>query len=177
MITLSAAIAGAAFAQTAQPGSSAQAGNKDTSGLAQALPKAKKAGKSAAPLTIPETAVDRGDGTFRYVDSSGTAWIYTKTPFGVSRQSEAAVIGHTGGQTPFGESKNQGVAAPVAAPAPVTPGSKDDPDAKVTAVASGDIIEFTRPTPFGATRWKKNKNDLTPQEKTIWARVQPKGNQ
>ena len=55
--------------------------------------------------------------------------------------------------------------------------SKDDPNEKATAVATGDNIEFSRPSPFGITKWQKNKNDLTPDEQKIWSREQAKGSQ
>jgi hypothetical protein len=151
----------------------AQSGPATTS--AQSNAKSKKTAKPAAPVTIPASAVDQGDGSFRYVDPKGTAWIYRKTPFGISRATEASLLGHTAGETPFGTAKGQ--AGPVAAPAAPKPGSADDPDSKVTAVEKGDMIEFTRPTPFGVTKWQKNKNDLNASEKKIWDRLQPKGNQ
>lgn len=142
-----------------------------------AHPKSKKTKAPTQPLTIPKTAVDQGDGSFRYVDPKGTAWIYSQTPFGVSRALESAVSGPPTGKTPFGQSKSQAAAVAAVTAAQTSNHSSDDPDAKVTAVAKGDTIEFSRPTPFGVTKWQKKKNDLTPDEQKIWERVQPKGNQ
>jgi hypothetical protein len=140
-------------------------------------PRSKKTKAPTAPLTIPKTAVDLGDGSFRYVDPKGTAWIYSQTPFGVSRSLESAVSAQPTGKTPFGQSKTQTAAIAAVTSAQASTKESDDPNAKVTAIAQGDTIEFSRPTPFGVTKWQKNKNDLTPDEKKIWERVQPKGNQ
>jgi hypothetical protein len=139
-------------------------------------PAAKKTAKvPTAPLTIPSGAVEQADGSFRYVDKKGTPWIYRQTPFGVSRSLESTVLGANNGETPFGPAKGAAIAAVKTSQA--SPKTLDDPDAKVTAVAKGDKIEFTRPTPFGVTKWEKDKNDLTPDERKIWDRLQPKGNQ
>lgn len=135
--------------------------------------KSKKHAKVQAvvPLTIPATAVDQGDGTFKYVDNKGAAWIYRKTPFGVSRSLETAVTAQNTGQTPFGASKSKTVSAPAAAPSSLT----EDANSKVNAVANGDKIEFSHSTPFGVTKWQKSKNDLTPDEQKIWDREQAAG--
>ena len=164
MVLTMALAAGATFAQsTAAPAPAA---------------KSKKTAKAAAPLTIPPTAVDQGNGSFRYVDAKGMAWLYQKTPFGISRSPETTPSGQGVGQTPFGPSKSQGGAnSAVAAPTVVKTGNVDDPNAKATAVAKGDMIEFTKPSPFGVTKWQKKKTDLTSDEQKIWARMQPKGNQ
>ena len=141
---------------------------------AKSTAKSKKPAKAATPpLTIPKEAVDQGDGSFRYVDKKGTPWIYRQTPFGVSRSLESTVLGANPGQTPFGQSKGQ--AAPSVTTASAN--ASEDPNEKATAVAKGDMIEFSRPTPFGITKWQKSKNDLTPDEQKIWSRVQPKGNE
>lgn len=166
-VLLIALAAGSMFAQTAS-----------TSANANPAPaKTKKTAKPVtAALTIPTTAVAQADGSFRYVDKKGTPWIYRQTPFGVSRSLESTVQGKTVGQTPFGPSKSQ-TAAVAAVTTKASPKSVDDPDAKVTAVAKGDMIEFTRPTPFGVTKWEKKKVDLTADEQKVWSREEPKGSQ
>ncbi len=130
-----------------------------------------KKGTPVAPLTIPASAVKQADGDYRYVDAKGTAWIYRNTPFGVSRATEASV-------------QAQGVAVSQNAGQRVSQnqlqsnvGPSPDRDEKVTAIANGETIQFTRPTPFGATRWTKSKSALTPDEQKIWDREQSKRNQ
>jgi len=174
MIWMMALAAGSTFAQTTTTPAAKTATAPSMQSNAKSV-KTRKPGKPTAVLTIPQTAVDQGDGSFRYLDPKGVAWIYRSTPFGVSRSLESATSAAPAGQTPFGPSKGQAAAAPAVAHAEVKPGTQDDPDAKVTAVAKGDTIEFTRPTPFGITKWQKNKNALTPAEQKIWARLQPKG--
>ncbi len=129
-------------------------------------PKVAKKPAPVAPLTIPASAVKQPDGNYRYVDAKGTAWIYRNTPFGVSRATEATV-------------KANAAMAQTASPTDAMGSTKpaQDRDEKVTAVASGDTIQFARPTPFGVTRWSKNKTDLTPDEQKIWDREQAKRNQ
>jgi hypothetical protein len=171
MILVMAIAAGSVYGQSTPAGTTAP---EPTS---PSHPRSKKTKAPTPPLTIPKTAVDQGDGSFRYVDPKGTAWIYSQTPFGVSRSLESAVTGQATGKTPFGQSKSQAAAVAALTAAPASNKESDDPDAKVTAVAKGDTIEFARPTPFGVTKWQKKKNDLTPGEQRIWERVQPKGNQ
>jgi hypothetical protein len=166
-----------ALAAVSVYGQSTPASSSAPQPTSAAHPKSKATKAATPPLTIPKTAVDLGDGSFRYVDPKGTAWIYSQTPFGVSRSLESAVSGQATGKTPFGQSKSQAAAIAAVTTAQASNKESDDPNAKVTAVAKGDIIEFSRPTPFGITKWQKNKNDLTPDEQKIWERVQPKGNQ
>ena len=127
-------------------------------------PKVVKKPVPVAPLTIPASAVKQPDGNYRYVDPKGTAWVYRNTPFGVSRATEASV---------------QAQAAALSQAPADSAGIKSaqDRDEKVTAVATGDTVEFTRPTPFGVTRWSRSKADLTPDEQKIWEREQAKRNQ
>jgi hypothetical protein len=100
------------------------------------------------PPTIPSDAKALQDGSFRYVDKNGKAWIYRNTPFGVSKAEER--------------------------PAPQAAKPEDDP---ATAEDAGDSVRFTRPTPFGNKTWTKKKTELDSYEKTIWERDQKaKGN-
>ena len=128
-------------------------------------PKVTRKAAPVAPLTIPASAVKQPDGNYRWVDSKGTAWIYHNTPFGVSRATEAAVQANAS-MIQNGSSSGSAI-----------PGKPEqDRDEKVTAVANGDTVQFARPTPFGVTRWAKNKADLTPDEQKIWDREQNKRN-
>jgi hypothetical protein len=110
---------------------------------------AKKA-PTAQPLTIPKDAVLNPDGTYSYTDKSGKKWLYTKTPFGIS--------------------KTEDVSAPSSAmPAPAPAGQE------TKAIDKGDTVTFQRNTPFGATTWDKKKTDLTDEERHILeAQQQPK---
>jgi len=128
-------------------------------------PKVVKKPTRVAPLTIPASAVKQPDGNYRYVDAKGTPWIYRNTPFGVSRATEATV------------KANAALAEEASPPAMTGAKPAQDRDEKVAAVATGDTIQFARPTPFGVTRWSKNKTDLTPDEQKIWDREQAKRNQ
>jgi hypothetical protein len=130
------------------------------------IPKGVKKPTPVAPLAIPASAVKQPDGNYRYVDEKGTAWIYRNTPFGVSRATEAAVKANAAMAQAASATAPSGSAKPA-----------QDRDEKVTAVANGDTIQFARPTPFGVTRWSKNKSDLTPDEQKIWDREQAKRNQ
>lgn len=116
------------------------------------------------PLTIPASAVQQPDGSYRYKDPQGTDWIYRNTPFGVSRATEASVRAMQGTDSEAPGSRVQHQAS-------------QDRDEKVTAVSKGETIEFARPTPFGVTRWQKPKNSLTADEQKIWDREQAKRNQ
>jgi hypothetical protein len=171
IIFVMALVAGSVYGQSAAATTTAPAATSATT------VRSKKTKVPTAPLTIPKTAVDQGDGSFRYVDPKGTAWIYRQTPFGVSRSLESTVSAQATGKTPFGQSKSQAAAIAAVTTAQASGKDSDDINAKVTAVAQGDTIEFSRPTPFGVTKWQKNKNDLTPDEQKIWERVQPKGSQ
>src|SRR4051812_42658113 len=44
--------------------------------------------KLIKPLTVPPGAVEHETGRFYYTDPQGKKWIYTKTPFGVSRMED-----------------------------------------------------------------------------------------
>ncbi len=157
------------FAQTASTSTAPAAHPKSA--------KAKTRKKTAAPShaitaeTIPAGAVKTPEGSYRYTDSAGKAWIYRETPFGVSRVAADARPAAANGsvQTPFGVTKTE-----TAAPKPAT-AVKADATEHITAVAKGDNIQFQKPTPFGMTSWLKNKSNLTPEEQQIWAREQAKG--
>jgi hypothetical protein len=97
--------------------------------------------KAPAPaLTIPDSAVQVNPNLYRYTDSSGKAWLYRKTPFGIARYEESAV------------------SAPEPAP------SKSEP----TVVTDlGDSYRFERKTPFGGSSWVRKKTELTDDEKAL----------
>ena len=42
-------------------------------------------------VTIPKDAVQIDSNTYRYTDPSGKKWIYSRTPFGISRVEDKSV--------------------------------------------------------------------------------------
>lgn len=107
---------------------------------------AKKTDAPAAtikPLVIPSDATPNPDGTYSYTDKQGKKWIFSKTPFGISRIEDTT-------------------ATQSVQPAPSRAQF-------ITAVDSGDTVKFTRKTPFGETKWEKKKSDLNDEERTALA--------
>ncbi len=80
---------------------------------------------------------------FRFTDKNGKAWLYRKTPFGVSKMDE--------------EQYNQFAKAQAAA---------TQLESKVNAVDKGETVLFERVTPMGKQSWEKKKSELTGEEKT-----------
>jgi hypothetical protein len=121
-----------------------------TSPTTKKKPAAKVAAKPAPPvaknLEIPKDATPNPDGTYSWSDKAGKKWIFSKTPFGVSKIEE------TGVPSAF-------ASAPVGQ--------------FVKAVEVGDKVKFERQSPFGTTKWEKNKADLTDDEKAILAAQKP----
>lgn len=96
---------------------------------------AKETAKAADPL--PAGAQEIRPGVWRHVDKDGKAWLLRRTPFGYSRQPEAA--------------NNEAEA------------QKRAPAFNVVAV-DGDKVTFESFTPFGTRRWSKAKADLNESE-------------
>lgn len=115
--------------------------------VAKTAPKAvAKPAPVAKPLVIPKDAVANPDGTYSWADKAGKKWIFSKTPFGISRVED------TGAQ-----------ARMATAPA----------NQFVKATEAGDKIHFERQSPFGTSKWDKNKADLTDEERAILAAQAP----
>ena len=106
----------------------------------------KPAPPTVKPLVIPKDATPNPDGTYAWADKSGKKWIFSKTPFGISK------IEDTGASRGF------------------APAAQDDQYVK--AIDAGDKVRFERQSPFGTTKWEKNKADLTDDERAILARQQ-----
>ena len=115
-------------------------------GFAAAQDQPTKTATQPGEVTIPANAVMTDDGSFRAVDKKGKAWIYRKTPFGVSKTEEKAI------------------------PAPEPPLE----DTVTKATVSGDTVHFEKPTPFGVTKWDKKTADLNANEQRILARQKTK---
>lgn len=117
--------------------------------------------------SVPKGATEIQPGVYKHTDSAGKTSIFRKTPFGVVKSSEpaqsvksvesaetATSTRSREGATPFGNVKANG--------------KKQE----VKVVERGDVLEFERLSPFGSYRWKRNKNELTPEEREIWTRNQ-----
>jgi hypothetical protein len=122
-------------------GEQAQATNKKTKKAA-----APKAAPRVEPVTIPKDAVPLPGGSFSYTDKNGKKWIYTNTPFGVSRVED------------MGPPPAAGV----------------DPNTK--AIDKGDVVRFERPSPFGTMTWEKKKTELTDEERQMVEAQNPNNN-
>lgn len=105
----------------------------------QTKPAAQPPAKVIKPVTIPAGAVEHETGRFYYTDPQGKKWIYTKTPFGVSRMEDRP--------------------ADADAPKPI------DDFAYIKMTEEGDIVKFERPGPFGVYKWQKKKSELDEKEK------------
>ena len=97
-----------------------------------------------ATQSIPASALPAGPNLFRYTDASGKSWLYSRTPFGISRREDT----------------------------PALPAATEAPSA--TVVDLGDSVRFEIKTPFGSTRWVSKKADLTDGEQILLLRQQLK---
>lgn len=92
----------------------------------------------AAAESIPAQATEVRPNVYRYTDSSGKTWLYSRTPFGISKQEEK----------------------PQAQPAPA--------NSNLTKVTDlGDKVRFETKTPFGPSVRVKAKSELTDAEKAL----------
>ncbi len=121
--------------------------DKNTQEKAKKAPvaSAKKTTPPAKAMTIPTDAVKTGDNTYSKTDAQGRTWIYSKTPFGVTKAEQT-------------DSSQKGAAV-------ISP-----PVEGLTAVEDGDSIKFERPSPFGKQSWSRKKSDLTDDERAVWER-------
>lgn len=104
--------------------------------------KPKPAAAAQAQSVVPPGAVEVEPNLYRHIDTNGKAWLYRKTPFGISKMDESAT---------------QELLKAQAAAAAST--------AKVRATDKGDIVRFERSTPMGSQSWEKKKSELTAEEK------------
>src|SRR5207302_1259855 len=105
---------------------------------------AKPVAPVAKPLVIPPDATPNPNGTYSYTDKSGKKWIFSKTPFGISKAEDM-----TG-------------SAPMFAAAPA--------GQFITATDNGETVKFERQSPFGSTKWEKKKTELNDEERAAVAR-------
>lgn len=111
--------------------------------------KAPSAADKAKETTIPKDAVEIAPHTYRYRDSNGKVWIYSQSPFGISRKEDVPL-------SPEEAKKNQE--------------AKDKLLEGITAVERGESVRFTRGSPFGPFVWVKKKTDLNETEQAVWQR-------
>ena len=131
-------LAAPAFCQTAPTPAPAKTGAvKKTVTRAVAKPS-----PVVQPLVIPKDATPNPDGTYAWADKAGKKWIFSKTPFGISRVEDTG-------------------ASPILSSAPA--------GQFVKATEAGDKIRFERQSPFGTNKWEKSKSDLTDEERAILA--------
>ncbi len=141
LLVFAALVAVPAFCQTAPAPAPAPAPVRKPVAKTAAKTTAKPA-PAAKPLVIPKDATPNPDGSYSWADKAGKKWIFSKTPFGISR------VADTGERATLASA----------------PASQD-----VKATEVGDKILFERPSPFGTSKWEKNKADLTDADRAILA--------
>ena len=92
---------------------------------------------------IPAEAKEVVPGVYRFVDKTGKTWLMRRTPFGVMKTEETKEA-KTAIDTKVKD-------------------AQEIPDFE--AVEEGDIVRFTRSTPFGVHSWTKKKAELSAIEK------------
>jgi hypothetical protein len=103
------------------------------------------AATAAAKSPVPAGATKVDDYTYSFTDEKGVKWTYRKTPFGWSKSKRTTA-----------ETSSESTKAS-------KPASVD-----ITAVEDGDLVRFERSTPFGVSRWQKNKSELSESEQAAW---------
>ena len=104
-----------------------------------------------AETNVPKGAVETEPGVYKYTDSAGKVSIYRKTPFGVVKAEDKGE--KPANASPFGK---------VSVPAKTE---------FIKARDRGEFVEFERPSPFGSYRWKRQKGELTPEEREALERT------
>jgi len=100
---------------------------------------------SADSPSVPASAIEIGPNLYRYTDANGKTWLYSRTPFGLSRREEQ--------------------------PAALSATSNAPP---VSVSELGDSVRFEVQTPFGISRWVSKKAVLTDGEQLMLLRQQLK---
>jgi hypothetical protein len=115
--------------------------------------------------SIPKDAQALDQGRYRAIDADGVAWVYQRTPFGItkSRESDLQKL-KADKNSPFGGPMKTKEASP----------SQDNSTAAtVTAFPNGDEIRFEKQTPFGKSAWtKKRTEQLNSMEKNALANAE-----
>ena len=95
--------------------------------------------------SVPNGATQAGSNLYRYTDTSGKTWLYSRTPFGLSKREDKAAAQ-----------------------------SATSASQLVTVTDLGDCVRFERKVPFGITTWVSKKSDLTDGEQAMLLREQLK---
>lgn len=101
---------------------------------------------TAQNASIPAAATQTSPNLYRYTDESGKTWLYSRTPFGISKREDK----------------------------PATPPSPTYESQLVTVTDLGDSVRFERKVPFGITTWVSKKSELTDGEQAMLLREQMK---
>jgi hypothetical protein len=136
-----------------------------------------KAAPSSVATAIPKDAEALGSGKYRVVDSSGTAWIYQESPFGITKTPETVTKAQTAQNSAFGVMKpadpaSSAHSSPFGASMTGEAGNKPQESATsgVTAFPTGNEIRFEKQSPFGKSTWTRKRSDvLTEVEKNALA--------
>jgi hypothetical protein len=126
-------------------------------------------GAAIAETKVPKGATQIEPGVYKYTESDGKTHIFRKTPFGMVKSVEKPEKPAESTEAPKAE-------APKAATTP-TPFGEVKSTAQtdnLKVVERGDVLEFEKPSPFGSYRWKRNKSELTPDERAAWERTRSK---
>ena len=133
----------------------------------KSAPAAVPAAQATATIasSIPKDAESLGQGRYRAVDAGGVAWIYQRTPFGITKTRESALQPKPNQGSPFGGAMHTTEAASK---------PQADPTAQtVTAIPNGDEVRFEKQSPFGKTVWTKKRTDeMSDLEKNAIARAE-----
>jgi hypothetical protein len=100
--------------------------------------------KAASLPAIPAGAKEVEPNLYRYTDPQGTAWLYRRTPFGISKWEDK----------------------------PATPAAAVDGAVQTKVTDLGDSVRFERQTPFGVGKWVRKKSELTEDERALLDREQ-----
>ena len=100
----------------------------------------------AQNASIPPAATQTSPNLYRYTDKNGKTWLYSRTPFGISKREDK----------------------------PATPPSSIYESQLVTVTDLGDSVRFERKVPFGITTWVSKKSELTDGEQAMLLREQMK---
>lgn len=125
-------------------------------------------GSALAQVSVPKGAVEIEPGVYKHTNAAGKTVIFRKTPFGIVKSTEGAAKADTAAPA----AGNSGSAASAASPFGEVKQNTTAQDVKV--VERGEVLEFERPSPFGSYKWKSNKNDLTAEEREVWAKAKGK---
>ncbi len=101
----------------------------------------KKANRAQA-AGIPAGAVEKSPGNWYYTDAQGKGWVYSQTPFGISRRED---------KPPAQDARSAR--------------QQEAELGLIQAVEDGDVVRFERKSPFGVAKWSRPKAELNEMER------------